>query len=107
MEQFLPSDVRRLLRTYGQRVRTARIRRRWSQAELAERIGVERRTVSRMESGDPGVRLGALLTALWILDLWRTAQNVADPAADKVGMFLDKQRQPKRARRRQQSELDF
>ncbi len=59
-----PCEVRDRLGAYGERVRIARMRRRWSQAELAERMGVERRTVSRLERGSPGVSTGALLTAL-------------------------------------------
>lgn len=101
------SEVHDLMRIYGERVRVARMRRRWSQAELSERMNVERRTVSRLERGNPGVGMGAFLTALWILDLWDTARNVADPSADSVGLFLEKQRAPVRARRRKEEELDF
>jgi transcriptional regulator with XRE-family HTH domain len=101
------SEVHELLGAYGERVQLARMRRRWSQAELAERMGVERRTVSRLEKGSPGVGVGAFLAALWVLDLWETARNVAVPAADKVGAFLEKQRTPMRARQRKEKELDF
>lgn len=107
VHESYPSEVNDLLRSYGDRVRTARMRRQWSQAELAERMAVERRTVSRLEKGNPGVGVGALLAALWVLDLWDTARNVAEPAADKVGVFLEKQRAPKRAGRRKVKELDF
>lgn len=105
--EVYPSGVRDLLGAYGERVQLARLRRRWSQAELAERMGLERRTVSRLEKGSPGVGVGAFLAALWVLDLWETARNVAVPAADKVGAFLEKQRTPLRARRRKEKELDF
>ena len=102
-----PSEVQDLLRVYGERVRAARVRRQWSQAELAERMGVERRTVARLEQGSPGVGVGALLAALWVMDLWDTARDVAAPEADKVGAFLEKRRAPKRAGRRKEEELDF
>lgn len=102
-----PSEVNELLRICGDRVRTARMRRRWSQAELAERMGVERRTVSRLEEGSPGVGVGGLFAALWVLDLLDTARGVAVPEADKVGAFLEKQRAPKRVRARKREELDF
>jgi transcriptional regulator with XRE-family HTH domain len=106
-QDIYPCEVCDRLRSYGERVRIARVRRRWSQAELAERMGVERRTVSRLETGSPGVGTGALLAALWVLGLWNTTRDVADPAADPVGIFLEKQRRPKQARRRQEKELDF
>ena len=74
---------------------------------LAERIGVGRRTVARLEKGDPGVALGVFLTALWVLGLWETAGGLADPSSDKVGEFLDKQRLPKRVHLQREKDLDF
>lgn len=108
MEQNIyPYEVTDRLLVYGERIRMARTRRRWSQAELAERMGVERRTVSRLEQGNAGVGLGAFLAALWILGLWETARSVADPAADPVGIFMEQQRAPARVRRSKDEELDF
>ncbi len=66
--QYHPEDVTKQLHVFGERVRTARVRRRWSQANLAERMNVERRTVSRLEKGDPGVTTGVFLRALWVLN---------------------------------------
>jgi transcriptional regulator with XRE-family HTH domain len=101
------TEVYDLLKTYGSRVRLARIRRRWTQAELSERMFVERRTLARLEHGDPGVGMGVFLTALWVLDLLATARAVADPAQDAVGVFMEKQHAPKRVRKIKQNELDF
>lgn len=100
-------DVNNLLVLTGERLRTARLRRRWSQANLATRMNVERRTVARLEKGDPGVTTGVLLAALWVLGLWSTAEALADPVADKAGIFLEKQREPARAGRQRKDELDF
>lgn len=102
-----PEDVVRQLRLYGERVRIARTRRRWSKEELAARVGVERRTIARLEEGTPGVGLGTFLTALWVLGLWETVKDVAAPEADKTGVFLEKQRQPKHVHRQKEKELDF
>lgn len=100
-------DVTIRLHEYGERVRTSRVRRRWSKADLAARIGVERRTVARLEQGEPGVGMGVFLSALWVLGLWDTTGELANPEADKVGAFLEMQRQPRRVRRQQEKELDF
>ncbi len=102
-----PAEVDQRLHLYGERVRTARLRRRWSQANLAERMYVERRTVSRLEEGNAGVTIGVLLRALWVLGLWSTAESLADPAEDKAGIFLEKQREPARVGRKTRGELDF
>lgn len=76
-------------------------------AMLAERIGVDRRTVARIERGDPGLAIGVFFTALWTLGLWSTVTDMADPAADKVGEFLERQRLPKRVKKQKEKELDF
>jgi predicted transcriptional regulator len=102
-----PEDIALQLRLYGERIRTARVRRRWSKEELATRVGVERRTVARLEEGVSGVSLGVFLTAIWVLGLWETIQDVAAPEADKTGMFLEKQRQPRHVHRKRKKELDF
>ncbi len=100
-------DVERMLALYGERIKTARVRRRWSKEELAVRVGVERRTIMRLESGAPGVGLGVFLTAIWVLGLWDTVQDVAAPESDKVGIFLEKQRCPKHVHAEGRKELDF
>lgn len=50
-------------RLLGAGVRLARRRRRWTVAELAERVGVSEATMLKVEHGDPGVRLGIAFEA--------------------------------------------
>lgn len=47
----------------GQQIKAARIARKWTAVELAQRIGVDRRTVAAIEAGDPAVSLGNALNA--------------------------------------------
>ena len=47
----------------GQQIREARVARKWTAVELADRIGVDRRTVAAIEAGDPGVSLGNAFNA--------------------------------------------
>lgn len=51
----------------GASVREARLGRRWGMQELAERLGVSRPTVSKIERGDPTVALGVALEAAALL----------------------------------------
>ncbi|MFM2043072.1 MAG: hypothetical protein RLY86_1648 [Pseudomonadota bacterium] len=51
----------------GAQVRLARRERRWSEADLAERIGVSRATLRKIERGDPGVTLGLAFEACAIV----------------------------------------
>jgi len=51
----------------GAEIRLARRRRGWSQEELAERIGITPRTVSKIEHGGLSVGLGAAFEAAALL----------------------------------------
>lgn len=46
---------------FGAQVRTARIERRWTVAELADRAGISRLTLLKVEHGDPTVSFGIAL----------------------------------------------
>jgi len=54
-------------RLLGAQVRLARRERRWSQEELAERVGITARTVYKIERGDLSVGLGAAFEAATLL----------------------------------------
>jgi transcriptional regulator with XRE-family HTH domain len=53
----------------GQQIKLARITRHWPATELAERIGVDRRTVAAIEAGDPSVSIGNVFNAADILGI--------------------------------------
>jgi transcriptional regulator with XRE-family HTH domain len=77
---------RRLAESLGERVRTARLRRRMSATEMAERMGVSRVTLHSLEQGDLSVGLGVLVRALGVLGLDEDLAAVA--ADDEVGRRL-------------------
>lgn len=52
------SSERALLKQLGERLRAARLRRKFSAETVAERAGISRMTLHRMEKGDPAVTLG-------------------------------------------------
>ncbi len=51
----------------GQQIKAARFARKWTAAELAARIGVDRRTVAAIEAGDTAVSIGNVFNAADIL----------------------------------------
>jgi HTH-type transcriptional regulator/antitoxin HipB len=59
----------RSVKDLGALVRERRNRLRWSQAELAAKIGVQRLWVSQFESGKTTVHIGLVMRALRALDL--------------------------------------
>ncbi|MGO9179421.1 MAG: helix-turn-helix domain-containing protein [Candidatus Limnocylindrales bacterium] len=60
---------RRAAEAMGERIRLARVRRRMREAELAERAGVSRMTIYKLEHGELSVGLGVLVRVLGVLGL--------------------------------------
>ncbi len=65
----LPLSVQKSLREIGGLIACARKEKQWTQQELAQRIGIGRMTVVRMEKGASEVAVGWYLTAAWLLAL--------------------------------------
>ena len=76
----------RLLRELGLRLREARLRRRLSVSQVAERTEVSRPTLNKVEKGDPAVTLGTYLRVLAVLGLEKDLALLA--AEDPVGRRL-------------------
>ncbi len=74
----------------GQRIELARRRRDLSATLFAERIGVSRNTLMRLEAGDAAVALGTYLKALRVLGLEADIDKVASD--DSLGRKLQDSR---------------
>ena len=84
MPRRTPSLLPRLVRVLtdlGGNIRKARLRRANSQETVAERAGITRKTLSRVERGDPSVALGIYARVLQAL---RLENDLAAIAADDV-----------------------
>jgi transcriptional regulator with XRE-family HTH domain len=55
------------LALFGKSIRLGRLQRRLTAQELAERVGVSRSTLQRIEKGDPGVEIGLMFEAAAIV----------------------------------------
>lgn len=77
-----------LARELGQRIRTARIRRKISQQDLAGRTGLSRSSIQGLERGELTVSLGIALKVLWNLGLANEVALIADPGLDRDGLSL-------------------
>ncbi|MDY6793220.1 MAG: hypothetical protein SWH54_18285 [Thermodesulfobacteriota bacterium] len=69
IENHLPLPVRHALKELGMLIASGRKERQFTQAELANRVGVGRMTIVRMEKGAPEVAIGNYLATAWILGL--------------------------------------
>ncbi len=84
----------------GASIRLERRRRRWTVAELAERVGVTEATMLKVEGGDPGVRLGiafeaAALTGVPLFDEDRSRRTLeAARVEDRLAVLPQRVRQP-------------
>lgn len=93
-----PGEIERTLVTLGRNIRTARLRRRIKQSDIAERLGVSRSLVARVEQGNPKASIAVYLGVLWVLGLLSDMDDVANPENDVHGRTLERLRLPKRAR---------
>ncbi|WP_258180651.1 helix-turn-helix domain-containing protein [Burkholderia multivorans] len=97
----LPTFPGRLkqLESLGERLRLARLRRKLTATLFAERMGVSRETLRRLEHGDPTIAIGTYLRALRVLGLEKDIDTVARD--DEIGRKLQDLDlpQPKRRRR--------
>lgn len=76
----------RLLSYLGERLKLARMRRKLSNAVVAQRAGISRSSLYKVEAGDPGATLGTYLRVLAVLGLEGDINALA--ADDKVGRKL-------------------
>jgi len=73
---LFPKD-QRLLEHFGENLKLARLRRKLSSEQVAERAGVSRATLVKMEQGHPGVGLGHVFNVLKVFNLETELLNVA------------------------------
>jgi transcriptional regulator with XRE-family HTH domain len=105
----LPVQAQQAIEVAGKNVRTARKRRGWNLEEMAGSMLVTRKTLSRLEAGDPSVGITVLAAALHVLGMTGDLKKIAAPENDDIGIFNEKQRLPQRVRKKQTpaDNLDF
>jgi transcriptional regulator with XRE-family HTH domain len=89
-----------LLTGLGENIKRARLRRAYSSETVAQRAGITRKTLYRVERGDPAVALGIYARVLQALRLENDLGSIA--ADDVLGRKLqDASLEPKRRAPRQ------
>lgn len=97
--QILPSATK-ILSGFGENIKLARLRRKLSAEQVAERANISRPTLLSIEKGLPGVAIGSYAQVLFVLNLEKDLLKVA--ADDTLGRKLQdaeltvKERAPKK-----------
>ncbi len=89
-------QVERGLRKLGEDISLARRARRMSAQDFADRCGISRATLHRLENGDPGVGVNTLAVALHALGRLDALIDLADPMHDAVTMMQLREAVPRR-----------
>jgi transcriptional regulator with XRE-family HTH domain len=90
----------KILKELGENIKLARLRRKLSAEQVAERAGISRSTLWQIEKGMPNVSMGYYAQVLFVLGL---EKNLSDMAADDTlgrklqdAEILVKKRAPKK-----------
>lgn len=82
---ILPKNLK-VLEELGEHIQLARLRRKFSAEQVAERAGISRKTVYNIEQGSATVAIGSYLQVLFVLGLEKDLSMVA--ASDPLGRKL-------------------
>lgn len=107
LQKAPPYPVEQALKHLGENLRTARIRRRMTIADVAERIGTGPRAVMEAEKGKASTGVVVYAGLLWLYDLLGPIEELADPLKDKEGLALEAAKGRARVRKSEGLNNDF
>jgi DNA-binding XRE family transcriptional regulator len=91
----MPVRMEAALMNFGKNLKTARSRRGLSARAVADKIGLDQRSVLDAEKGKPTTSIATYIALLWVYDMLNDIKNVADPLNDINGMRLEAARKRK------------
>ena len=94
----LPIPVISALRKLGQDINDARRRRRITAELMAQRAGLSRSTIGKIEKGDPTTSMGSYGAVLFVLGMEKRLSDLVDSMHDLVGRRLEDENLPQRVR---------
>jgi transcriptional regulator with XRE-family HTH domain len=93
-----PHQVEQALQKLGADLRTARLMRNLTIAEVAQKIGTGSRAIGDAEKGKPSTSIAIYAALLWTFDLLGNLKEAADPGKDEAGKILARAKRRRRAR---------
>lgn len=85
----LPPATAAAIEKLGADLAVARLRRKESLKTWSKRMGVSVPTLQRLEAGDPGVGIGIVATALWLIRRDGELSQLAAPEHDQGALEMD------------------
>jgi hypothetical protein len=85
----MPPATAAAIEKLGADLAVARLRRKESLKSWASRLGVSVPTLQRLEAGDPGVAIGIVATALWLIRRDGELGKLASPETDQGAIEMD------------------
>jgi transcriptional regulator with XRE-family HTH domain len=101
-----PPAVGRVLREIGEDFVTWRKLRGLTQVQLADRAGISRDTLTRLERGDGGVSIENMMRVLRALGILDALGTALDPYESDIGRLRSGERLPARVRTRSLGDED-
>lgn len=92
--------VRRATRQLGEHLQAWRRLSGLTQSQLADRAGLDRKTVMRVERGDASIAVDSLLSVLHVLGVLEGVVRASDPYETDVGRMRADEVLPRRVRPR-------
>jgi transcriptional regulator with XRE-family HTH domain len=102
-----PFEAEKVLQELGANLRTARLRRRLTIADVASKIGTGRRAVADAEKGKASTGAVVYVALLWTYGLLEDFRLLADPGRDQQGLTLARLHESRRVRYEQSPDNDF
>jgi len=102
-----PYPVEQALTRVGKNLRTARLRRNLTIADVAEKIGTGPRAIMDAEKGKASTGVGVYAALLWAYGLLGPLDELASPLGDEEGMALESAKSRGRARKGKGLDNDF
>ncbi|MGI4814349.1 MAG: helix-turn-helix domain-containing protein [Janthinobacterium lividum] len=102
-----PYAVEQSLRRLGADLRTARLRRNLTIADIAEKIGTGSRAIADAEKGKPSTAVAVYTAILWAMDLLSQLDEVGRPENDAEGQSIALSNERGRARGKTELSNDF
>lgn len=102
-----PYAVEQAIKRLASNLRTARLRRNLTIEDVADKIGTGPRAVSDAEQGKITTGIAVYTALLWVYDLLRPMEYLADPSTDEEGLALSMHRERARAEKPEELDRDF